>query len=91
MSDEVVAFTINALRDMKFDVEGADAGTVFGPAGIDLDSMGVAELALRTEDAYQVKFSEEDLEGLAVMTIGEFAAEVTARAAAKAQPDGALT
>jgi acyl carrier protein len=88
MSDEVVAFTIDALQQMNFDVEEADAGTVFGPAGVDLDSMAVAELALRVEDAYGVKFSEEDLEGLAVMTIGEFAAEVTGRSAA-AQLDGA--
>ena len=79
MSDEVVTFTIDALRQMNFDVEDADPGTVFGPAGIDLDSMAVAELALRVEDTYGVKFSEEDLEGLAVMTIGEFATEVTTR------------
>lgn len=88
MSDEVVTFTLDALRQMNFDVDGADADTVFGPAGIDLDSMAVAELALRTEDTYQVRFSEEDLEGLAVMTIGEFAAEITNRAAALAQPEG---
>lgn len=83
MSDEVVTFTIDALRQMNFDVEEADPGTVFGPAGIDLDSMAVAELALRVEDTYGVKFSEEDLEGLAVMTIGEFATEVTTRSGAK--------
>ena len=76
MSDEVVTFTIDALRQMNFDVEGADADTVFGPAGVDLDSMAVAELALRIEDAYRVKFGEEDMEGLAIMTIGEFGAEV---------------
>jgi acyl carrier protein len=90
MSDEMISFTIDALREMNFDVDGAGPDTVFGPAGIDLDSMAVAELALRVEDAYQIKFSEEDLEGLAVMTIGEFATEITTRAAARAQPDGAL-
>jgi acyl carrier protein len=89
MSHEVVAFTINALRQMNFDVDDAGTDTVFGPAGIDLDSMAVAELALRTEDAYRVKFSEEELEGLAVMTIGEFAAEINSRSGSAAQPDGA--
>lgn len=79
MSDEVVTFTIDALRQMNFDVDEAGTDTVFGPAGVDLDSMAVAELALRVEDAYGVKFSEEDMEGLAVMTIGEFASEVTNR------------
>jgi acyl carrier protein len=83
MSDEVVTFTIDALRQMNFDVEDADTGTVFGPAGVDLDSMAVAELALRIEDAYGVKFSEEDMEGLAVMTIGEFATEVTTRSGSR--------
>lgn len=86
MSDEVVAFTINTLRQMNFDVEEADAGTVFGPAGIDLDSMAVAELALRVEDSYGVKFSEEELEGLAVMTIGEFAGQVIARSGVGVSP-----
>lgn len=79
MSDEVVTFTIDALRQMNFDVDDAGTDTVFGPAGVDLDSMAVAELALRVEDAYGVKLSEEDMEGLAVMTIGEFASEVTTR------------
>src|SRR5690606_4264228 len=79
MSDEVVKFTIDALRQMNFDVEDADADTVFGPAGVDLDSMAVAELALRVEDAYGVKFGEEDMDRLAIMTIGEFADEVVQR------------
>jgi acyl carrier protein len=99
MSDEVVTFTVDALRQMNFDVEDADRETVFGPAGVDLDSMAVAELALRIEDAYGVKFSEEDMEGLAVMTIGEFATEVTARSDSLVSPlpahrphqDGAAT
>jgi acyl carrier protein len=82
MSDEVVAFTIDALQQMNYDVEGADAGTVFGAAGVDLDSMAVAELALRVEDSYGIKFGEEDLESLAIMTIGEFGGEVARRAAA---------
>lgn len=86
MSDEVVTFTIDALRQMNFDVEGADAQTVFGPAGVDLDSMAVAELALRIEDAYGVKFGEEDMEGLAIMTIGEFGAEVVRRSQVESVP-----
>jgi acyl carrier protein len=82
MSADVVAFTIEALREMNFDVNGADADTVFGPAGVDLDSLAVAQLALRVEDAYGVRFGEEDMEQLAIMTLGEFAAEVTARSSA---------
>ena len=82
MSAEVVTFTIDALRQMNFDVEDADADTVFGPAGVDLDSMAVAELALRVEDTYGVKFGEEDMDRLAIMTIGEFGDEVVRRSSA---------
>jgi acyl carrier protein len=88
MSADVVAFTIEALRQMNFDVDGADGETVFGPAGVDLDSLAVAELALRVEDAYGVKFGEEDMERLAIMSLGEFAADVSARAQASSL-DGA--
>lgn len=79
MPDDVMAFTLDALRQMNFDTEGADANTVLGPAGIDLDSLAVAELALRLEDAYGVKFAEEDMESVAVMTLGELASDVVAR------------
>jgi acyl carrier protein len=79
MSQEVIAFTIDALRQMNFDVEGAGAQTVLGPAGIDLDSLAVAELALRIEDGFGVKFAEEDVDGLATLTLGEFAADVAGR------------
>jgi acyl carrier protein len=79
MSTDVVAFTIEALREMNFDVDGAGVDTVFGPAGVDVDSLGVAQLALRVEDAYGVQFGEEDMERVAIMTLGEFAAEVSAR------------
>lgn len=79
MSQEVIAFTIDALRQMNFDVEGAGAQTVLGPAGVDLDSLAVAELALRIEDGFGVKFAEEDVDGLATMTLGEFAADVAGR------------
>ena len=80
MSDEVVAFMLDALRQMNFDTDGADEHTVLGPAGIDLDSLAVAELALRLEDKFGVKFAEEDMEGVTVLTLGELSADVAARA-----------
>jgi acyl carrier protein len=80
MSDEVITFAVAALGEMNFDVEDVGSGTLLGPAGVDLDSLAVAELALRVEDRYGVKFGEEEMERLAVMTLGEFAAEVASRA-----------
>ena len=79
MSDEVIAFTLGALHEMNFDTDGADARTVLGPAGIDLDSLAVAELALRLEDRYGVKFAEEDMEVVTTMTLGELANDVATR------------
>jgi acyl carrier protein len=79
MSDDVVAFAISSLREMNFDVEDADADSLLGPSGVDLDSLAVAELALRIEDRYGVKFAEEEMEHLAVMTLGEFATAVQRR------------
>jgi acyl carrier protein len=79
MSDDVVAFAISSLREMNFDVDDAGADSLLGPSGIDLDSLAVAELALRIEDQYGVKFAEEEMEHLAIMTLGEFATSVDQR------------
>jgi acyl carrier protein len=80
MSDEVIAFALGALHEMNFDTDGADARTALGPAGIDLDSLAVAELALRLEDKYGIKFAPEDMEVVTVMTLGQLASDVVARA-----------
>lgn len=79
MSDGVVAFAISSLGEMNFDVEGADGQSRLGPSGIDLDSLAVAELTLRIEDRYGVKFAEEELEKLAAMTLSELGEEVDRR------------
>jgi acyl carrier protein len=79
--DDVVVFIIGALREMNYHVVGVDAETLLGPAGIDLESLAVVELSYRLDDAYRARFSEEDMERLAVMTLGELAVEVTRRSA----------
>ena len=82
MSAEIMQFTLATLQDMNFDVEDAGPDTLLGPSGVDLDSLAVAELALRIEDTYGLKFGEEDMESLAIMTLGECADEVARRAPA---------
>ena len=37
--------------------------------------------AVQVEDTFSVKFESEEMEGIAMMTLGQFAAEVTAKAA----------
>ena len=79
MTDEIRAFLFTALPEMNYDIEGADDDTVFGPAGLDLHSLGLAELAMRVEDQFGVKFDDDEAESLATMTIGEFCETVAQR------------
>ncbi|TDD57598.1 acyl carrier protein [Kribbella antibiotica] len=81
MKDEVRAFVIAQLEDMNYDVEGIDDETTLGPAGVDLESLALADLSVRVEDKYGVRFSDDESEQLALMTVGEFTAEVAGRVA----------
>jgi acyl carrier protein len=71
---------------MNYDVEGLDDETTLGPSGVDLESLALADLAVRVEDRFGVKFGDDESEALALMTVGEFTTTVTERVA---QLDGA--
>jgi acyl carrier protein len=77
--DEVRQFVVDALDAMNYDVSEVTGGTDLGPAGLDLESLAVAELAVQVEDKFGVKFTDDDTEQLALMTLDEFSAEVTRR------------
>ncbi|MEU1887516.1 acyl carrier protein [Micromonospora sp. WMMD987] len=87
-ADDVMAFTVQALQEMNYYTDDTGPDSLLGPAGVDLDSLAVSELAMRIEDEYGVTFDDDDIETLAIMTLGEFAAEVAKRAALVAQTDG---
>jgi acyl carrier protein len=87
-AEEVVTFTIKSLEEMNLEVEDVDLGTMLGPSGLDLDSLAMAELAARLEDSFGVSFPEDEVEQLAIMTLGEFADTVAGRTA-RTQPEGA--
>jgi len=78
---EIRAFVLETLQEMNYDVEGVDDDSTLGPAGVDLESLALAELAVRVEDRFGVRFAEEESEELALMTVGEFTRTVTERAA----------
>jgi acyl carrier protein len=80
MSAEVRQFVINAIAAMNYPIDDVDADTPLGSAGVDLESLAVAELAVRVEDAYGVTFTDEESEQMAAMTVGEFAEAVAERA-----------
>jgi acyl carrier protein len=79
MIDDIRQFVIDSLREMHYDVTDLDDDTTLGPAGADLESLALAELAVRVEEKYGVRFSEDESEALAGMTVGEFCAAVAGR------------
>jgi acyl carrier protein len=79
MTDEIRQFVRDSLVTMNYSVKEVDDDTVLGPAGVDLESLAFAELAVRMEDRFGVKFNDEDSEQMAGMTIGEFCLVVADR------------
>jgi acyl carrier protein len=79
MMDEIRQFVLDSLTDMNYSIDGIDDDTVLGPAGADLESLALAELALRVEDRFGVKFDDDESEALAGMTVGEFCRAVLPR------------
>ena len=87
MEDEVREFVVGALREMNYDVSGVTGDTDLGPAGLDLESLAIADLAVQVEDKFGVKFTDDDTEQLALMTLDEFTAEIAKRVTAGAGRD----
>jgi acyl carrier protein len=79
MNDQVRDYVIASLQEMNYSTDGVDADTPLGPAGVDLESLSIAELGVRIEDEYGVRFADDEVEKVASMTIGEFVALVVER------------
>jgi acyl carrier protein len=79
VNTQVREFLVETLRQMNYDVSDVTGETVIGPAGLDLESLAVAELAVSVEDRFGVTFTEKDTEQLALLTLDEFAAEIARR------------
>jgi acyl carrier protein len=79
MIDEIHQFVLDSLADMNYSIDDIDDDTVLGPAGVDLESLALAELAVRVEDRFGVKFDDDESELLAGMTVGEFCRAVLPR------------
>ncbi|GAA2976997.1 acyl carrier protein [Actinokineospora diospyrosa] len=72
MQDQLREFVLDTLREMNYDVSEVTEDTDLGPAGLDLESLALADLAVQIEDKYQIKFGDDDMESLALMNLGEF-------------------
>jgi acyl carrier protein len=79
MDEEIREFVVNSLKDMNYDVSDVTGDTDLGPTGLDLESLAVAELAVLVEDKFGIKFSDDDAEQMALMTLDEFTAEIAGR------------
>ncbi|MFI0793373.1 phosphopantetheine-binding protein [Micromonospora rubida] len=84
MRDEIRAFVIEQLTDMNYDIDDIDDDTTLGPSGVDLESLALADLSVRVEDRYGLKFADDESEKLALMTVGEFTTMIADRVAASA-------
>jgi len=84
MIDKIRQFVLDSLTDMNYSIEDIDDDTALGPAGADLESLALAELAVRVEDHFKVQFGDDESETLSGMTVGEFCATVQQRIASAA-------
>ncbi|WP_030563683.1 acyl carrier protein [Streptomyces aureocirculatus] len=82
--DEVTKFILDALSTMNYDVSEVSPDSPLGPSGLDLESLSVAEIAIQIEDTYGVRFEEDEMESLALLTISGLVDEVVKRASAAA-------
>ncbi len=76
MIDEIRQFVLDSLTDMNYRIEDIDDDTVLGPAGADLESLALAEPAVRVQDRFGVRFDDDESEMLTGMTVGEFCGSV---------------
>lgn len=80
MIEQMRATIFDMLREMNYDIAGESGSLVLGPEGLDLESLAVAELAVRIEDEYGVRFRDEEAAEVTKMTVDEVAAAVAVRA-----------
>lgn len=80
-TDEIRKFVLSALTEMNYSVAGVDDDTPLGPAGVDLESLALAELGIRVEEEFGIVFEEDEAERLGTMTVGEFTAALAERLA----------
>jgi acyl carrier protein len=81
MKDEIRAFIVKTILDMDLGYELGEIqdDTVLGTEGLDMESLTMAELAVRVEDQFGVEFGTDEAEQLALMTIDEFVTTVADR------------
>ena len=80
MKDELRELVVETLNDLHQGITDLTDDTPLGPAGLDLESLVIAELGMRVEETYGASFADEDMERAAGQTLGEFVTEMAERA-----------
>ncbi|MER6916683.1 acyl carrier protein [Streptomyces sp. NPDC000594] len=80
-TDRTTDFVLGVIRDMlnmplPRDVSPA---TPLGAGGLELESLSLVELTVHVEREYAIQFSDEAVDGLATMTLGELVGDIGAR------------
>ncbi|MEV7781095.1 phosphopantetheine-binding protein [Kitasatospora sp. NPDC088351] len=79
MQDRIREFVLAALTEMQYDVSEVTGDTDLGPAGLDLESLALADLSVQVEDEFGVKFDLDEMESTALMTLDQFTADIATR------------
>ncbi|GAA1242078.1 hypothetical protein GCM10009665_36060 [Kitasatospora nipponensis] len=90
MHERIREFVLAALAEMNYDVSEVTGDTDLGPAGLDLESLALADLSVQVEDEFGVKFDLDEMESTALMTLDQFTADVARRVAAAPSASGSL-
>jgi acyl carrier protein len=82
-SDDVRTFVLTTIRDvLNLPVEdGVSDDTPLGDGGLDLESLSFIELTMHIESRFNVLIGDDEFERITVATLGEFSADIAARAA----------
>lgn len=73
MKEQIRAFLLHVVSaEMNLPVNPAEVAddTPMGVGGLDLESLGLAELAMHVEQEFDIKIRDEDFEWLATATLG---------------------
>ncbi|MEU3568471.1 phosphopantetheine-binding protein [Kitasatospora sp. NPDC036755] len=89
MQDRIRTFVLTALAEMQYDVSEVTGDTDLGPAGLDLESLALADLSVQVEDEFGIKFDLDEMETTALMTLDEFTSDVARRVDALATASAA--
>ena len=79
MIEQIREAVLVMLGEMNYDTSEVVGSMVLGPEGLDLESLAVAELAVRIEDQFGVKFTDTEAVALAKATLDEFITTVAER------------